>query len=162
MPTNLLKVYNQLLELLYPSLPENIGSLYRVFNRDFCNVAIHCRGTRVEPTPAQGEDNMQRLFRHLTTVITDEKTKKREFESARSIRLHWIRYHLEGKAPEKLLGFKVQDENRVYLLDKVERYVVILEPLRNVSAYYLLTAYPLEPASFKKILKKYETRSQHL
>jgi len=118
MPTNLIKVYNQLLELLYPSMQQNLKSLHRVFERDFSNGIIYCRGITIEPTPAEGEDRMERLFRHLTTVITDEKTKKREFESERSIRIHWIRYHIEEKSPEKLLVFKVEDENRVYLLDR--------------------------------------------
>lgn len=162
MPTNLIKVYNQLLDLLYPSIARNLQSLRSVFDRDFCNDTIHCRGIKIEPTPADGEDKMDRLFRHLTTVVTDQNTKKREFESVRSVRIHWIRFHLTEKAPEKILIFKIVDEDRVYLLDKTERYLVILEPLRNVKAYYLLTAYHLEPANFKKVMKKFEKRSSPL
>ncbi len=111
MPTNLTKVYNQLLELLYLSTAQNLQSLRRVFDRDFCNGTVYCRDFSIRPTPAEGEDTMDRLFRHLTTVITDEATRKREFESERSIRLHWIRFHLEEKAPDKLLVFKVEEEN---------------------------------------------------
>ncbi len=162
MPTNLTKVYNQLLDLLYPSMGRNLQSIRSVFNRDFCNDIILCRGVKIEPTPADGEDKLDRLFKHLTTVTTDEKTKKREFESERSVRIHWIKYHLEEKAPDKILVFKIIDENRVYILDKEERYVVILEPLRNVASYYLLSAYRLLPANFKKIMKKYEKRSSTL
>ncbi len=162
MATNLIKVYNQLLELLYPTTAQNLQSLRRIFDRDFCNGTVKCRNVSVQPTPAEGEDTMDRLFKHLTTVITDEATRKREFESERSIRLHWIRFHLEEKAPDKLLVFKVEDENRIYLLDRMERYVVVLEPLRKVEAYYLLTAYRLLPANFKKIMKKYEKRGKPL
>lgn len=162
MPTNLTKVYNQLLELLYHSTAQNLQSIRRVFDRDFGNVIVYCRHIPIQPTPAEGEDAMDRLFRHLTTVVTDEVTRKREFESERSIRVHWIKYHLEEKSPDKLLMFKVEDENRVYLLDKAERYVVVLEPLRKVNAYYLLTAYRLLPGNFKKIMKKYEKRGELL
>lgn len=163
MPTNLTKIYNQLLELLYLTQQQNLQSVKRVFERDFhAERPVICKGVPIEPTPAEGEDKLERLFRHLTTVITDEATRRREFESERSIRIHWIRYHLEEKSPEKILIFKVADENRVYLLDKAERYVVILEPLRIRTAYYLLTAYKLEPANFKKIMKKYEKRGERL
>lgn len=162
MPTNLTKVYNQLLELLYPSMAQNLQSLRRIFDRDFANGGVHCRNVPIQPTPAEGEDSMDRLFRHLITVVTDEATRKREFESERSIRLHWIRHHLEEKSPDKLLIFLIEDENRIYFLDKAERYVVVLEPLRKVNAYYLLTAYRLLPANFKKIMKKYEKRGKLL
>ncbi len=151
MPTNLTKVYNQLLELLYQSTAQNLQSLRRVFDRDFCNGVIHSRNIPGQPTPSEGEDTMDRLFRHLTTVVTNEATRQREFESERSIRLHWIRHHLEEKSPDKLLVFLVEDENRIYLLDKAERYVVVLEPLRKVNAYYLLTAYRLLPANLRKL-----------
>jgi hypothetical protein len=163
MPSNLLKVYNQLLELLYPSLHQNIQSIRKVFNRDFIDLLqIHLRTIPILPTTAEGEDTMDRLFRHLTTHITDERTRKREFETDRSVRIHWIRFHLEEKAPDKIIIFKVADENRVYVLDKAEKYVVVLEPLRNKNAYYLLTAYHLQPANFKKIMKKYEKRGEPL
>jgi len=163
MPSNLLKIYNQLLELLYPSLIQNIRSIRRVFDRDFVQLLqIKLRAVPILPTTAEGEDTMDRLFRHLTTHIIDEKTRKREFEADRSVRIHWIRFHLEEKAPDKLIIFKVTDENRVYVLDKAEKYVIVLEPLRNKEAYYLLTAYHLLPANYKKIMKKYEKRGEPL
>ena len=157
MPTNLTKMYNSLLEFLYQNHQQNIQSFRAVFNRDFSNtVPVIWRSLPVLPTPADGEDVMDRQFRHLTTVITDEKTRKREFESERTVRIHWIRHHLEEKSPEHLLVFKVTQENRVYVLDKTERYVVIMEPYRKADAFYLLTAYRLLPANFKKMMKKYE------
>jgi hypothetical protein len=163
MPSNLLKTYNELLDLLYPSQNQNIKSIRKVFDRDFVELLqLKLRGIIVLPTTAEGEDTMERLFRHLTTCITNEATKKREFESERSVRIHWIRFHLEEKAPQKILIFKVEDENRIYVLDKAERYIVILEPLRNKNAYFLLTAYHLLPANFKAIMKKYEKRGKPL
>lgn len=161
MPSNLLKVYNQLLELIYPSQAQNIQSLQRVFNRDFVELLqLKLRGTVILPTTAEGENSMDRLFRHLTTRIVDEATKKREFESERSIRVHWIRFHIEEKAPAKILLFKVEDENRVYVLDKTERYIIIFEPLRKIDAYFLLTAYHLKNSNYRKLIKKYEKRGK--
>src|SRR5690349_5005758 len=96
MPTNLTKKYNSLLELLYGTRRENIQSLRRVFNRDFSeNLPILFKSVEVAPVPSDGNDKMEVLFSHLTTTVTDDKTKKREFEGIRAIRLHWIRYHLE-------------------------------------------------------------------
>jgi hypothetical protein len=161
MPTNLTKKYNQLLELLYGSERDNLSSFRRVFDRDFGNGIVNTfRGLPVEPTTADGEDAMDRLFRHLTTVILDKKTRKRAFEGERSIRVHWIKHHLEEKCA--LIIFRVEDEKRVYILDKVERYVIVLEPKRNNESYYLLTAYKLQSSSYKKIMKKRERRGTSL
>jgi hypothetical protein len=159
MPTNLIITYNRVLELLYDTMSKNVASLRGVFNRDFGQApAPLFLKAPVHPTPAEGQDALGRLFHHLTTVVTDERTKKREFESERAIRIHWIRYHLELQCPTKPLVFKVEDESRIYILDQTERYVIVLEPLKRVQAYYLLTAYRLEPGNYKKIMKKYEKR----
>jgi hypothetical protein len=157
MPTNQTKIYNQLLDLLYNTERENIASIKKVYQRDFVDAGDNkYKEYPVVPTPAEGEDVMERQFRHLTTIITDEKTKKRTFESDRAIRLHWIKNHLQGKC--QLISFKVDDERRVYLLDKPEKYVIILEPQRNNQILYLLTAYRLQSSSYKKIMNKYEKR----
>lgn len=156
MATNLLKKYNEPLDLLGSNMHSNLCSLKGVFNRDITNNNFFAfRTIQIQPTTADGEDKMERLFRHLTTVIVDEKTSKREFEIERSIRLHWIKYHIEEKK-KNILVFSVPFEKRTYILDKEEKYVIILEPLRNVQAFYLLTAYKLFSSNYKKILNKYE------
>lgn len=160
MPTNQLKKYNSLLDLLYPTLAKNLESLRKVFDRDISNNgSFLLRQKPIYPTYAEGEDKMDRLFRHLTTVVTDKATRKREFESERSVRLHWIKYHIDETKKEDILFFNVQDENRTYILDCTEKYLIVLEPLRNKSGYYLLSAHCLLPANFKKAMKKYTTRS---
>lgn len=159
MPTNLTKRYNQLLDLMYPTERQNILSIRKVFDRDIPghpNFTLH--GNPIFPTTATGEDAMDRLFRHLTTVITDQATRKREFESERSVRIHWIRYHVDGKGTVRPFIFHVPSESRIYLLDKQERYVIVLEPLRNKTGYYLLTAYKLEPSTYRNLLTKFEKR----
>ena len=79
MPTNLLKVYNQLLELNSLNEFQRTASLKGVFNRDITyNANFSFRRKKLNPTPAEGQDTMERLFRHLTTVITDKETNKRD------------------------------------------------------------------------------------
>ena len=94
---------------------------------------------------------MERLFRHLTTMITDKATNKREFDMSRSVRLHWIKYHIEEKK---------KDGVRTYIYDQDELYVIVLEPMRKKDEYFLLTAYHLEgkDKARDKMKRKYERR----
>lgn len=61
-----------------------------------------------------------------------------------------------------MLIFSVKEPEgfRTYIYDKDEKYVIILEPLRNKNEYYLLTAYYLSGKDSKrdKIVKKYNRR----
>ena len=131
MPTNLLKTYNQLLELNCLTEHQRILSLKGVFNRDFVNnTDFSFRKKKLNPTPAEGEDTMERFFRHLTTVITDKATRQREYDPSRSVRLHWVRYHLEERKND------------------------------NMDEYYLLTAYYMEgkDKARNKMAKKWKRR----
>lgn len=104
MPFNLLKKYNDLLELtsLYPS--DRIKSLKGVFNRDIANnTSFKFQNKQINPTPKDGEHPMERLFNHLTRKIVDEKTRKREFDIHRSNRLHWVLHHTEEKKKKEYL-----------------------------------------------------------
>lgn len=161
MPSNLLKIYNKHLEMLYGSMAQNIASLRAVFNRDFSGANFLFKDHPIKPTTAEnGEDSMDRLFRHLTTVIVDQATKHREFEVERSIRIHWIKHLIMNWHNNNIVIFKIPDENRIYLLDKNEKYVIVFEPLRNGTAVFLLTAYKLEPSRYKNLMRKYEKRGQ--
>lgn len=168
MPLNLLKEYNSLLELAALSELQRTKSLRGVFRRDIVenpNFKFHAK--QIKPTTADGEDSMDRLFRHLTTRITDKATQHREFEMSRSIRLHWIRHHVEERKPDNMYVFSVDEPRsgiRTYIYDKDENYVIVLEPLRNGSDYYLLTAYYLEgkDAARNKMMKKYKRRLPYL
>jgi hypothetical protein len=78
MPLNLLKKYNQLLELFALTDFQRKQSLRGVFDRDIVNNPCFVFRTKIiKPTPADGQDSMNRLFTHLTTVITDKSTKKK-------------------------------------------------------------------------------------
>lgn len=168
MPTNLLKKYNALLELAALNEHQRTVSLKGVFHRDIVeNDNFKFRLKQIKPTTADGEDSMERLFRHLTTCITDQATQHREFEMARSIRIHWIRHHVEERKKDNMFVFSVDEPRsgiRTYIYDSDENYVIVLNPLRNGIEYYLLTAYYLEgkDAARDKLIKKYKRRLPYI
>ena len=167
MPLNLLKKYNELLDII--SLPEEKkkASLYAVFIRDISfNSNFKYKNKQITPTPADGEIKMETLFTHLTTQVVDKTTRKREFDYHRSIRLHWVKFHIEEKKLDNILCFSVKEPegNRTYIYDKDEKYVIVLEPLRNGNSYYLLTAYHVmgKDAERDKMIKKYKRRLSNI
>jgi hypothetical protein len=163
MPLNLLKSYNRLLELYAMDEFQRKKSLKGVFDRDITNNPTFAfRAKRINPTPADGQDSMERLFTHLTTVITDKSISKREFDMARSMRLHWVKYHVEERKRDNMLVFSVAepDGTKTYIYDKDEKYVIVLWPTRKKNEYYLLTAYYVEgkDAARDKMMKKYKRK----
>lgn len=167
MPFNLLKKYNSLLELGAYNEYQRKQSLRAIFDRDFTkNLNLCFKQKPIQPTPKNGEIPMDTLFTHLTTVITDKATKQRTFEADRSMRLHWVKFHLEENKDEEILHFSVLEPEgiRTYIYDTAEKYVIVLEPLKKVNEYYLLTAYYLtgKDAKRNKILQKYKRRLNEL
>lgn len=160
MPFNLLKKYPELLEVTHLSEMDRNTSLRKVFNRDIReNDHFTFRNKKINPVKIE-VDSMETLFTHLTTVIIDYKTKKRIYDNDRSIRLHWVKFHIDETLPEKLEVFSVSEKNgiRTYVFDEDESYVIILEPYRNRQEYYLLTAYYLQGGNKRKIKNKYKRR----
>lgn len=166
MPLNLLKKYPELLEIGHLPIEKRNVSLRGIFCRDIEeNAQFSFKQKKIYPIKGQ-EPEMQLLFRHLTTheieerVETGEVISKREFEHERSVRLHWVKHHVECKKTTNMEIFSVMDrvkeQNviRTYILDKDQQYVIILEPQRTKTDYYLLTAYHLQPRNFKKIKNK--------
>lgn len=161
MPLNLLKKYPELLEIGHLNAGQRNTSLRGVFNRDITeNPSFRFRGKPIRPTTSDGEIPMDTLFKHLTTVIVDEKTRAREFELERSVRLHWIKHHVEEKKENRMRVFSVNERgtDRTYIHDMEEKYVIVLEPKRRVDEYYLLTAYKLNTRNQKKMDNKYRKR----
>lgn len=166
MPLNLTIKYPRLLDVGQYNEYERKESLMRIFKRDIEeNINFQFRKKAIRPTKKEGEAPMQTLYRHLTTKEDkDEKGKKlgtRTFEMARSIRLHWIKVHVDENTKSEIEVFSYEDRIegkdviRTYIYDKTNEYVVILEPQRNKLDYYLLTAYYLnEPGGKKQIEKK--------
>lgn len=165
MPFNLTKIYNEFLDLVALEEKQRINSLKGVFKRDFEERSPNFCSKRVYPTPQNnGEIPMHTLFRHLTTEVTDKTTRKREYEPERSKRLHWVCHHLEQRKKDNMLLFTVREPEgyRTYYYDIDEKYVLVLEPLRNGNSYYLLTAYYIrgKDAHRDKIMRKYKRRIQ--
>jgi len=165
MPLNLLKKYNQLLDVSAMNEFQREKSLKGVFDRDITNNSNFVfRTKQIKPTPADGQNSMERLFTHLTTVIIDKNSNKREFDKARSIRLHWIKYHIEESKTDMMYIFSVKEPAgiRTYIYDRNEKYVIVLEPMRDLrkNEYALLTAFYEEGKDKErsKIMKKYQNR----
>ena len=166
MPLNLIKTYPELLEIAHMNEYQRNQSLQGVFNRDvISNNNFKFQGKQIRPTKQEGKPTMQTLFRHLTTrEDKDEKGKKlgnRNFEISRSVRLHWIKYHIDELKKDNVEVFSYEDRInrkdviRTYIYDIEQEYVIILEPQRSGTDYYLLTAYHLnEPGGKKQIEKK--------
>ncbi|MCD8266749.1 MAG: hypothetical protein LUC33_06295 [Prevotellaceae bacterium] len=150
-----------MLELAGMGERERTASLRRVFNRDIRDNHNFCfRGKPILPTPKKNDEiDMERLFDHLTTREVDKEKHHREYDRKRSERLHWINYHVKQSKHDNMLHFSVAEPqgNRTYIYDTDEKYVIVLEPLRDGKSYYLLTAYPLEGKDLKrnKIMNKY-------
>jgi hypothetical protein len=163
MPYNLLKKYNELLELAAFNEVQRKASLLRIFNRDIAeNPGFGFRGKRITPTPQDGVIKMETLFAHLTTEMVDKETRQRIFEIDRSLRLHWLRHHVEENVAEHRMVFSVEEPEgvRTYIYDRTEKYVIVLEPLRKVNAYFLLSAHYLKGKDEKrnKMEKKYKRK----
>ena len=163
MPLNLLIKYNKLLDIKGMSETQRKKSLQGVFNRDIRNNPLFLfQNKKIHPTPEDGKDSMERLFTHLTTKIIDKNARKREFDLSRSIRLHWVKFHSEEQKTNNMLIFSVKEPDgiRIYIYDKDEEYVIILEPLRNKTAYYLLSAYYIEgkDKARNKMQRKYNRK----
>jgi hypothetical protein len=132
MPLNLLKVYNQLLDIQYLDERKRKQSLMGVFDRDIANNRdFKFLGKQVQPTPANGKIEMATLFTHITTVMIDTITRERIFDIHRACRLHWIRFHIEQRKSDDMLIFSAAEPEgkRNYIYDKRENYVIVLEPL---------------------------------
>jgi len=71
-----------------------------------------------------------------------------------------VKFHLDQKCETLIFSVEEPEGVRTYIYNDQEKYVVVLEPLRDQSAYYSLTAYNLigRDAARNKMLKKYKKR----
>ena len=164
---NILKVYPDLLDIINLSENERNKDLRSIFKSDIeDNLEFAFRSRKIYPIKAQGEADMERLFKHLTCeeiLVEDESGRsypKRVFEIARSQRLHWINHHIKENTPNNIDIFTVEEKDakkrkvkKTYIYDTAEEYVIVLEQQRK-NAFYLLTAYHLNKEYGKKALAK--------
>ncbi|MTK53747.1 hypothetical protein [Paludibacter sp.] len=166
MDFNILKIYPQLLDLACLTVSQRNESLKAVFKRDIeDNPKFQFRSKWIRPIKKDGQVSMEILLNHLITKEDkDEKGKKigsRSFDMARSQRLHWVKFHIEESRSDVIDVFSFIDRvkgrsvTRTYIYDIEQEYVIILEPQRSGTDYYLLTAYYLnEPGGKKQIENK--------
>ncbi len=169
MPLNKLKKYSELLEILHLSPANRNTSLRGIFNRDIeNNPDFSFRRKRIYPVKSDGKPDMDRQFTHLTCMeIMEEdeagrKYPQRVFDRDRSVRLHWIRHHIEEQLPGKIKIFSVEERDmrkrqnviKTYIYDEDEKYIIVLEPQRSGTTYYLLSAYHLNREYGVKEIKK--------
>ncbi len=87
------------------------------------------------------------------------------FEKDRSMRLHWIKFHVDECKKYNVEVFSIiergkkwKDITRTCIYDLEKQYVIVMEPQNSNRDYYLLSAYYLNkdcgPKKMKKKLKK--------
>ena len=171
MPLNLLKKYPELLDIAYLPEHERIKSLQVIFKRDIEeNPDLKFRTKIIRPIKGE-EPSMQLLFRHLTTEEIEEtdengkKYKRRIFVIDRSRRLHWVKVHIDEKPKDSIEVFSTEERDngksvfRTYIYNLTQKYVIVLEPQRSKTDYYLLSAYYLNrPYGEKMMNKKMKSR----
>lgn len=174
MPTNLLKKYPELLEILHLDDHGRNKSLRAVFDRDIQdNPNLRFKNKTVFPIKTDGEIDMHRQFKHLTCdeiKLIDEHGKEytqRIFEKDRSHRLHWIKPHIDEDVTKDVVVFstlerdmkKRKDVNITYLYNKKQKYLIVLEPMRECEGYFMKTAYYLNKEwGEKEINKKFKKK----
>lgn len=120
MAFNLAKKYPELLEIMHYNEFERKKSLRAIFDRDITdNDSFKFNDKQIRPTKKDGEIDLENVLHHITTEeveITEEnkKIKKRIFEKYRSMRLHWIKPHIELSINDKIEYFSIieRDEKK--------------------------------------------------
>lgn len=167
---NILKKYPELLELAYLQESERTESLKSIFSRDIeDNPDLNFRKVKIYPIK-DDQPAMQTLFNHLTKEEMEEKdehgkiVRRRVFDMHRSVRLHWVRYHIEENKKDGMEIFSVEERIkgrtvcRTYIFDIKQKYTIVLEPQRS-KGYYLLTAFYLNKSyGVEQMQKKLKNR----
>lgn len=169
MPTNLLRKYPELLEIMHLNEWQRTESLRAVFNRDIeNNPNFKFRTKQIRPILIDGAATMGNLFNHLTREEIEienpdgTKYKSRVFEKDRSMRLHWIRFHVEERKKDRVKIFSIierdikkrKDVTITYIYDLEQHYVIVLEPQKSGMDYFLLSAYYLNRDYGQKKMEK--------
>lgn len=173
MPFNLIKIFDQLLEIEHLNDYARRRSLRGVFDRDITeNHNLNFRSKVIRPIKAE-QPTFDILFDHLISEDVDEidekgqKYSKRYFEMQRSVRLHWIKVHLDESCSDNIHVFSASEKShkskknviRTYIYNEDKKYVVILDPQRSKLDYYLVTAFYINKEyGEKKIKKQYKNR----
>jgi len=166
---NLIKEYDTFLDLMGMNEPQAKTSLRRIFDRDIQNNEnFNFQKKVIRPLKIDGRASLDTVFGHLTTTRVPVEENGRKFEKSvfdphRSIRLHWVRFHIDRGAHEEVKIFSVEERDPIerkdvintYIYNIDKKYVVVLRPQNSDQDYYLLTAYYLyEKWGPKELSKK--------
>lgn len=169
---NQVKIYAELLDFIGMSNSEVQTSLRRVFNRDIQdNNNFSFEGKVIRPLKVEGQASMDTVYGHLTThrIEVEEdgvKFKRSIYDQHRSVRLHWLRFHIDRGAHQEVEIFSVRERDpdlrkdmiNTYVYNASQRYVIVLQLQDSELDYYLLTAYYLNekwgPKSIEKKIKQ--------
>lgn len=166
MPFNQIKTYPDLLELTHLNDRDKKISLKKIFDRDVTeNISFKFMGKQIRPIKIDGEVDLGRVFNHLITEeieVDDEGNtyKKRVYERDRAHRLHWLKPHVNEAIQDEIEVFSAEERKgrktviTTYIYNVTQKYVVVLEPQRSGTDYYLLTAYYLNKKYGVKMMKK--------
>jgi hypothetical protein len=170
---NLTVRYDRSLDINGLSVAARTESLRRIFDRDIQeNDDFKFIGKVIRPVKIDGQSSLDTVFMHLTTSRKDveengRKFSRAEFESQRSIRLHWVRHHIDQGEHKDVHIFSTSERDqiqrkdvlRTYIYNPGKKYVVVLQPQNSELDYYLLSAYYLyEDWGAKSIEKKMKNK----
>lgn len=164
---NLTKAYDELLELDHYNESQRRDSLLRIFNRDIAdNSDFYFRDKVIRPLKSEDATGTEVLFHHLTCeeIEVEEggrKFKRRVYEKERSIRIHWIKHHIEERI-DSIHVFSVSERDqkkskdviKTYIYNSEKKYIIVLQPQKSEMDYYLLSAYHLNKSWGEKSIKK--------
>lgn len=172
MAFNLIRKYPELLEINhYASEQDRDSILRKIFDRDIQdNDKLIYNSKQIHPLKdIDGMSSMNVLFGHLTREGTKKIdsngkiiTSRNVFEPDRSMRIHWIKTHIDNDVKDNIVVFSVierdknkrEDVTKTYIYNTDKKYVVVLKCQRSNKDYYLLTAYYLNKTYGEKDIKR--------
>ena len=130
---------------------EKLDELFNIYKSHFHEEIVNIRGAKlkvkIHPYNPQKDHlpdfyaNYYEKFVHLITR-KNYKTKRREFQPERAVRIHWIKVVLENYESNLITYFKFKEADGSiwdYFWYKKKNYMVILEKIN--SEFLLITAF---------------------
>ena len=141
---------------------EIIELLYEIFKNDFIdNRTYLAEEIYIDPISNDIEPsvNKEKIFWHIITRV-HQKSKKREFDKERAIRIKWIKSIILNYADTQIKLFYNYEKNnkiRLYLWAYNVDFVVIIQKLGKRSSY-LVTSFYIDKNYNRNIYqKRYES-----
>jgi len=137
---------------------EIIEFLYKIFKKDFIdNHTFLANKVYIDPKKDDIERsiNKPKIYWHIVSKV-NPRNKKREFDSNRGCRIHWIKpIILNNQNPKIKLFYHLEKTGkiRLYLWAYDFDFIVILQKLGSASSY-LVTSFYIDRNYNKEIYEK--------